>query len=383
MPMIEPRSFELCNARLILPHRVVHGWLSVLDGKIVEWGEGSKSHGLDCRNDFILPGLIELHTDHLEAHFLPRPKVQWNAVAAVVSYDAQIAAAGITTVFDSLRVGRASESDALAEAVDILAEAIQTATQDDMLRADHHTHLRCEVSAPDVIDVTEAFVAQRPIHLISLMDHTPGQRQFRDLAKMRSFFAQSGFVSDAHFDSYVEERLRLHDRFAAKNRERLVALAKLEGIALASHDDATVEQVQEAIADGVSIAEFPTTIEAAARSHHAGIHVLMGAPNVVRGGSHSGNVAAQDLAVEGILDILSSDYVPSSLLLAAFELPLRAPVFDIARAIRLVTANPAAASGLTDRGEIVIGKRADLVRVAADGAVPIVRTVWREGVRVV
>jgi alpha-D-ribose 1-methylphosphonate 5-triphosphate diphosphatase len=175
----------------------------------------------------------------------------------------------------------------------------------------------------------------------------------------------------------------MHQLYSAKNRENLVALARRSRIALASHDDATVEQVQEAIADGVSIAEFPTTLEAAARSHDAGIRVLMGAPNVVRGGSHSGNIAAQELAVDGMLDILSSDYVPSSLLLAAFELPERAPSFDIAKAIRLVTANPAAASGLLDRGEIVVGKRADLVRVATHGVVPVVRTVWREGVRVV
>jgi alpha-D-ribose 1-methylphosphonate 5-triphosphate diphosphatase len=381
--MMEPRSFELRNARLILPGGVVHGWLAVSDGTIVEWGEGPRALGLDCRNDFVLPGLIELHTDHLEAHFSPRPKVRWNAVAAVVSYDAQMASAGITTVFDSLRVGRVSESDGLAEEVDVLAGAIQIAVQADMLRADHRTHLRCEVSAPDVLAMVEAFAARQPIHLISLMDHTPGQRQFRDLETMRNYYARNGFVSDSHFDAYVEERLQMHQLFAAKNRVKLVQLAQHSGIALASHDDATIEQVQEAIANGVSIAEFPTTIEAATRSHGAGIQVLMGAPNVVRGGSHSGNIAAQALAVDGMLDILSSDYVPSSLLLAAFELPQRVPSFDIAKAIRLVTANPAAASGLLDRGEIVVGKRADLIRVAADGVVPVVRTVWREGMRVV
>jgi alpha-D-ribose 1-methylphosphonate 5-triphosphate diphosphatase len=381
--MMEPRSFELRNARLVLPDGVVQGWLAVSDGRIVEWGVGAKAHGLDCRNDFVLPGLIDLHTDHLEAHFSPRPKVRWNAVAAVVSYDAQMASAGITTVFDSLRVGRVSESDGLAEEVDVLAGAIQLATQEDMLRADHRTHLRCEVAAPDVIAMTEAFAARKPIHLISLMDHTPGQRQFRDLEKMRNYYARNGFVSDSHFDAYVEERLQMHQLFAAKNRAKLVQLAQRSAIPLASHDDATIEQAQEAIANGVSIAEFPTTIEAAARSHGAGIQVLMGAPNVVRGGSHSGNVAAQELAVDGILDILSSDYVPSSLLLAAFELPQKAPCFDVAKAIRLVTANPAAASGLLDRGEIAVGKRADLIRVATHGVVPVVRTVWREGIRVV
>jgi alpha-D-ribose 1-methylphosphonate 5-triphosphate diphosphatase len=380
---MEPREFVLCNARLTLPEAVIDGWLVASDGKIAALGEGRPpENGIDCRNDFILPGLIELHTDHLEAHFSPRPNVRWNAVAAVVSYDAQMAAAGITTVFDSLRVGRVSDTDGLAEEVDRLADAIQTAMSDDLLRADHRTHLRCEISAPDVVAITAAFAARKPVHLISLMDHTPGQRQFRDLAKMRAYYAGNGFVKDDEFDAYVEERRNLHQTYAETNRRGLVTIARRSGIALASHDDATIEQVHAAIGDRVSIAEFPTTLEAAAISHRAGIRVLMGAPNLVRGGSHSGNVATQDLAADGVLDILSSDYAPSSLLLAAFELPQRVPAFSFAQAIRLVTANPAAAAGLTDRGELCVGKRADLIRVAAHGAVPVVRCVWREGDRV-
>ena len=133
----------------------------------------------------------------------------------------------------------------------------------------------------------------------------------------------------------------------------------------------------------MAIAEFPTTLEAALASHAAGISVMMGAPNVVRGGSHSGNIAAADLAGQGVLDILSSDYVPASLLLAAFQLPERVPAIDLPAAVRMVSDTPARATGLDDRGRLEKGRRADLVRVTqvASGAstTPIIRRVWNEG----
>ena len=380
---MESREFLLDNARIVLVETVVQGWLAVADGRIVEIGEGrAPERAIDCRGDFLLPGLVELHTDHLEAHVTPRPNVRWNPTAAVVAYDAQIAAAGITTVFDSLRVGQVSPTDTLSSDHAILAQTISEACDQNILRADHRTHLRCEISSPDVVAMTKAFAERAPIDLISLMDHTPGQRQFRDLEKMRAYYTKHGYVSDRDFDIYVQERVKMHKAYAAANRRDLAELARGMGTALASHDDATLAHVEEAIADAVSIAEFPTTAEAAYASHKAGLDVLMGAPNMVRGGSHSGNVAALDLARDGVLDMLSSDYVPASLLLAAFELPNLVRGFDLAASIRLVTRNPAHATGLTDRGEIAPGKRADLVRVTK-GAVPVVRTVWREGERVV
>ena len=138
----------------------------------------------------------------------------------------------------------------------------------------------------------------------------------------------------------------------------------------------------DAVGDRGSGAEFPTTMEAARGLHEAGIDILMGAPNVVRGGSHSGNIAAVDLAREGLLDILSSDYVPSSLLMAVLQLPRDVPAIDLAAAVRTVTRTPAEAVGLSDRGEIAVGKRADIIRVHVGHGVPVVRSVWREGKRV-
>jgi len=168
----------------------------------------------------------------------------------------------------------------------------------------------------------------------------------------------------------------------ASNLREIVALAQEHGIPLASHDDTTEENVSDAVRDRVAVAEFPTTIDAARGLRRAGIGILMGAPNVVRGGSHSGNIAAIDLAREGLLDILSSDYIPSSLLMAALLLPEQVPSIDLAAAVRTVTKTPAEAVGLADRGEIAVGKRADLIRVHVARGIPVVRSVWREGRRV-
>jgi alpha-D-ribose 1-methylphosphonate 5-triphosphate diphosphatase len=330
-----------------------------------------------------VPGFIELHTDHLEAHASPRPGVNWDAQAAVLAYDRQMIASGVTTVFDSLRVGSVADGDRLAGELESLAGAIEMLAERDVLCAEHLTHLRCEIATPDVVTSAANFIAKRHAHLMSLMDHTPGQRQFRDLSKMRSYYGRHyGLAEDAAFAEFVKQRLALHEKYAHENRRALVGLAHENKISLASHDDATAEQVAEAIADRVSIAEFPTTAEAAGASHKAGVKVMMGAPNIVRGGSHSGNIAAEELAVAGSLDILSSDYVPASLMMAAFELPSRQSHIGLAAAIRLVSKNPAEATGLTDRGEIAVGKRADVVQVRAAGHRPATMRVWRQGRRV-
>lgn len=379
--MIDTTSFLLENARIVLPDRVVgEGWLAVVDGSIAETGEGrAPERGLDLKGDFLLPGLVELHTDHLEGHYSPRPDVRWHALSAVTAYDAQLAAAGITTVFDSLRVGSDADSASIGKDLWTLGEALEEARASDLLRIEHRTHLRCEIASPDVIEQAEGFAARFPIHMMSLMDHTPGQRQFRDLETWRRFYMRKSPLSDAEIEAFVRVRLDLHERHAAGHRRRLVEIASAGGIVLASHDDASGAHVAEAIADGVAIAEFPTTLEAADASHAAGIAVMMGGPNVVRGGSHSGNIAAEELARAGVLDILSSDYVPASLLMAAFALPRRVPGLDLAAAIRMVTLTPAAATGLGDRGALQPGMRADLVRASLAGDVPIVRRVWSGG----
>ena len=250
------------------------------------------------------------------------------------------------------------------------------------LRADHHIHLRCEVSAPDVLDHFDA-IARRPlVRLVSLMDHAPGQRQFVDLDTYRSYYQRKMSLTDAAFAVFCERRIAQSEIHADPNRRAIAEFCRGAGIAVASHDDATLAHVEEGLALGVSLAEFPTTIDAARASHEAGLLVLMGAPNIVRGGSHSGNVSAADLLDRGVLDVLSSDYVPFSLLQSAFAL-VDAGRLDLPAAIRLVSTNPAQAARLHDRGAIAPGLRADLVRVRTEpGLPPVVAGVWREGRRV-
>ena len=378
-------TLVLSNARLVLADRVIEaGWIAIVDGMIADFGGDQTPAGAqDVAGDFVIPGLIELHTDHLEAHYMPRPKVYWDPVAAVVSYDGQLASCGITTVLDSLRVWREEGVDEVGGEAAVLAAAIATARDADMLRVGHFLHLRCEVPMPDVVAEATALIAWPEVRLVSLMDHTPGQRQFRDQEKLRTYYrGKAGGLTDAQLDILFDQRRDYAARNSANNYHDLVALARAQGLRLASHDDTTLEQVAQSVADQVAIAEFPTTLEAAQALHAAGIGVLMGAPNLVRGSSHSGNVGTAELARAGLLDVMSSDYMPASLLMAAFHLPKAVPTIDLPAAVCTVTRTPAAAVGLDDRGEIAIGKRADLVRVRVARDVPVVRSVWRSGARV-
>ena len=380
-----PQASVLTNARIVLADRVIErGWLAMADGVIVEFGEGRPpERGDDLQGDLLMPGLVELHTDHLEAHYAPRPKVHWDPVAAVVSFDGQLATSGITTVLDSLRVWTEDGAEEVDGEAETLANAIGQARDSGMLRTDHFLHLRCEVPMPSVVEEATVLIGRSDVRLVSLMDHTPGQRQFRDESKLRDYYrGKKGGLTDGQLDELFRKRFEYQADYAADNYRRLVELARAHGTPLASHDDTTLEHVSDAIRDNVAIAEFPTTVEAAHALHKAGVRVLMGAPNLVRGGSHAGNVATSDLAEAGVLDVLSSDYMPASLLMAALRLPDAIPGFGLAAAVRTVTKTPAEAVGLGDRGEILAGKRADLIRVHVAGGVPFVRTAWRCGNRV-
>jgi alpha-D-ribose 1-methylphosphonate 5-triphosphate diphosphatase len=382
---MESNERVLINARVVLADRVVEaGWVAVHGGMIVEIGEGHPpERGDDLEGDLLMPGLIELHTDHLEAHYVPRPKVYWDPVAAVVSYDGQLATCGITTALDSLRVWQEEGVEEVDGEAETLAAAIATARSDGLLRLDHFLHLRCEVPMPDVVAEATRLFGRPDVRLASLMDHTPGQRQFRDEAKLRDYYrGKKNGMTDPELDRLFEKRIRYQALYAAGNYAALVKLAQTHATPLASHDDTTLEHVTQSLKDGVAIAEFPTTVEAAHALHEAGVKVLMGAPNLVRGKSHAGNVATADLARAGVLDILSSDYMPASLLMAALRLPDAVPAIDLATAVRTVTKTPAEAVGLNDRGEIAVGRRADLIRVRVAHQVPVVRSVWRCGRRV-
>jgi alpha-D-ribose 1-methylphosphonate 5-triphosphate diphosphatase len=280
-------------------------------------------------------------------------------------------------------VGLDQDTDVTASEMRILADAIGAGMRAGRLRAEHHIHLRCEVSAPDCLESFDFYRDDPQVRLVSLMDHAPGQRQFTSMDACRAYYQGKRKMSDAAFDEFVRIRNEQSQAYAGPSRRAIAEMCNEKGIVLASHDDATREHVEEGEALGMHIAEFPTTLEAAKASRQAGMAILMGGPNVVRGGSHSGNVSARALAEADLLDILSSDYIPFSMLQSAFLLAEAVEGISLSKAIQLVTKRPAEAAGFADRGEIAVGKRADFVHVRVEDGIPIVLTVWRQGRRVI
>ncbi|PYC47958.1 phosphonate metabolism protein PhnM [Litorivita pollutaquae] len=370
----------LANACLVLDAEVMHGGLTMRDGRIADvfTGTAVPAGAIDLQGDLIIPGLIELHTDNLERHIQPRPRVDWPHAAAILAHDGELASVGITTVFDAMRVGSIPDSrTGYNKYARDLATELWELRAADALRINHYLHLRAEVCSATLVEEIAEFGVDDRVGIVSLMDHTPGQRQFRDLDKLREYVQGKKGLTDPEFDAHVAQLLSLRQTYGAQHEKMTVAAANRFGAVLASHDDTTADHVATSAAHGIRLAEFPTTAEAAQSCRAAGIKVMMGAPNLIRGGSHSGNVAAHELAELDLLDILSSDYVPSSLLTAAF---LLADLWDdLPRAIRTVTAAPAGASGLTDRGRIAQGLHADVLRIARIQGTPVIRGVWCHG----
>ncbi len=376
-------EFVIRNARIVLEDSILSGAVQVRDGKIADVSDGvSTVPGEDFEGDYLIPGLIELHTDHLETHYSPRPGVRWDMTAAIQSHDAQIASSGITTVFDCLRMGSDEDGGFADGEMRDMAKALRHADREGRLRAEHLLHLRCEVSAANVLRQFDELKDMDGVKLASLMDHAPGQRQFQSLELYTYYYKDKRGLDDEQFARFCERRIHESETYSHKHRVAITDACHDRGIALASHDDATRAHVDEAKSFGVRVAEFPTSVEAAKASHEDGLSVLMGAPNVVRGGSHSGNIAATDLAELGVLDILSSDYIPFSILCAPFVLADKFEAISLPRALSCVTSTPARAVGLEDRGRIEKGLRADLIRVHREEGVPVVRGVWRQGRRV-
>jgi alpha-D-ribose 1-methylphosphonate 5-triphosphate diphosphatase len=375
----------LTNARVVTRDDVLEtGTVVVRGGRIADLDDRPTAlpGAVDLGGDHLLPGLVEMHTDHLERHVMPRPKVLWpSPIAAVIAHDAQIAAAGITTVFDAIACGQYAEGSMRRQMLADEIAAVKHARSEGLLRADHWLHLRCEVADPCVVEIFEPYQADPLVRLVSLMDHTPGQRQWTDVSKLRQYDSDKGWT-EAQFEARVRQRLADQARYAHRHRLQVLEMIRdRPDVVLASHDDTTEAHVDEAVEAGATIAEFPTTFTAAAKAHGAGLKTVMGAPNVVRGGSHSGNASALELAHARVLDGLSSDYVPYSLLQAAFHLPQVTDV-SLPACVAMVSANIADMVGLPDRGRIAPEQRADLVRVAVVDGVPVPRTVWRGGQRI-
>ncbi|WP_286238792.1 alpha-D-ribose 1-methylphosphonate 5-triphosphate diphosphatase [Neptuniibacter halophilus] len=377
----------LTNAKLILRDEVINGTLLIRDGLIAGISESQSQlpQAEDLDQEYLMPGMVELHTDNQEKYFTPRPRVDWPGHMAMATHDAQLVAAGITTSFDSVALGDIIGDSTRVEKLDAMIRAIVDSEKQGITRASHLLHLRCEVSFPDLMPLFEQYIGEERVRLVSVMDHAPGQRQFppENIPKYREYYQIKYGLSDNEMDGFIRVQQENSARYADRFRRTICEVCHDRGIAIASHDDATEAHARESAALGMRVAEFPTTLEAASVSHELGLNVLMGAPNIVRGGSHSGNIAAKDLASAGVLDILSSDYYPSALIQSAFMVAnMDDNPYSLPDAIRLVSYNPARAANLNDRGEIAVGQRADLVQVNSHSLMPLVERVWSRGKRV-
>jgi alpha-D-ribose 1-methylphosphonate 5-triphosphate diphosphatase len=375
------------NARIVTRDAVVHGGVVIADRQIaaVEQGLAVTADSMDLEGDFLIPGLIDIHTDNLERHYEPRSGVHWDALGAVLAHDSQMAGAGITTVFDSLSLHGHRKSIDRTTALMPMLTNLEAAQEEGILRAEHFLHLRCEVSNSELLPTLERHLDDPALKLLSLMDHTPGQRQYRniDIEEMRRRAAHRGREGQ-NIEEMVAGWLKGETaEHVSENWSAVARIARERGVPLATHDDENEDHIRQAKQDGAVISEFPVSLEAAAEARQQGLAVFMGAPNLIRGGSHSGNVSVAEVISAGYLTGLASDYIPMSMLRAAFRLTEAPFLMSLPDAIAMITSAPAQATGLSDRGDIVAGKRADMVRIflSQDGW-PVVRGVWREGRRV-
>lgn len=373
---------EVC---VVTPDAVLEdACLLVEDGVIRSLEAGEADRVESWGGDLLFPGFVDVHTDNLEKHYMPRHGVTWDPIAAAASHDGQVVTAGITTVFDSISLhGQKDGLDRGAALPEMLC-GLTRAGELGLLRADHRLHLRCEVSGPGIEAQLEPHLGNPCLQLLSVMDHTPGQGQYRDLEgfAQRLWKAEGGALEP--IQARLAEQAAAHDLAGAcARREAVAALAASRGLPLASHDDDSPRGVAFGKKIGCSIAEFPVDEEAAITAKRLGMLSLFGAPNLVRGRSHSGNLGARRAIELGVLDGVCSDYMPMAMLKSVAVLlcpPFSWPLHEVAEAL---SGRPAEMTRLFDRGRIEVGRRADFLRLRLQGEVlPLLMETWVYGRRV-
>ena len=373
----------LTNAILVLSDEILSGTI-VMRGETIadiQAGRSHASNAIDVGGDTLSPGVVDVHTDNLERQVQPRSLARWPSRSAMVAHDAQCAAAGVTTVLDALCLGDLGFDKERIKTFQDGVIDLDALTAAGLLKSDHFLHLRCEIPALDMLDLFDPVADHPLVRMISLMDHSPGVGQYANMDFYRKLRRQGG-LDEATVERRIKEMQDQRARMRDPNRKALLDRVRGTTIALASHDDRTEAEIAENAADGIRISEFPVSMEAATAARKAGMQVIAGAPNIVRGGSHSGNVNAVDLLRAGAVDAFASDYVPPSLVEAAFQCS-REENISLSSAVAMISDHPARMSGLPDRGRLEIGLRADVVRVRIHDTLPIVRQVWRTGERVI
>lgn len=331
---------------------------------------------IDAQGKTVMPGMIDLHCDALEKEVEPRPNVHFPIDFACAQADKRNAGAGITTVYHALSFANEELGVRNNQFAKEIAEAVHHFQPHALV--DNRVHCRYEITDPTGLPILMELMEKQSMHLVSLMDHTPGQGQFKDLAAYKAYFGKSYQKSDAELDQFIAQKQQQAEG-AMERVEQLVKMAHAQGISVASHDDDCKERVDTMTALGVDISEFPINMETAEYARAKGMKTIMGAPNILRGKSQSGSMRALDAVNAGVCDCLCADYSPATLIMAVFKLA-EVSKLTLAQAIQLVTKNPAEAAKLHDRGVIAVGKRADIIMIAnLDGLVQ-VSDVFVEGV---
>ena len=373
----------LGNARIVLADAIIEGALVLRGEKIalVDTGRARMAGALDMDGDYLIPGVVDVHTDNLERQVQPRQNARWPSRSAMMAHDAQCAAAGVTSVLDALCLGDLGFNENRVRTFHEAVADLTAMADTGLFKSEHFLHLRCEMPAPNVLDLFTPVAEHPRTRMISLMDHCPGVGQYANIEYYRGLRRKDGFSEDYITDRIAELQAQ-RAKLRTPNRKAILALAAALDVPLASHDDRTEVEIAENIADGITISEFPVSMLAAQAAKAAGMDVIAGAPNIVRGGSHSGNVSAAYLVGAAAVDAFASDYVPASLVEAAFRC-VADGALNLPAAITLIADRPARMVQLHDRGRIAEGLRADLVRVRVHDGLPVVRQVWRAGERVI
>lgn len=375
---------KIKNANIVMDGQVALGDITMEGGFITGISSDIEANEeINFDGDYLIPGLVDIHTDHFEKHVYPRPHVKWDFMRAGMAHDAQIIGAGVTTVFDSICVGATKDNPSRREILKPMIEALEEAQSQNMLRAEHFIHLRCEITDEETTNLTKDNIEKDIVRVISVMEHLPGIRQSRDIeGYIERNVLRSGRTRE-EIIQMIETEVADMLEIGKGVRPEIVRLAHEHNLPLLSHDDTEPEHIDLAVSENVKVSEFPCTIEAARLARNNGMDIVAGAPNVLRGGSQSGNIAVKELLAEDLVDILASDYVPRSMLDCAFKIGL-SDEFDVSlpKAIDMVSHNPAQTAGLSDRGRIEVSKRADLLQIGMHNGHPFVKKAWREGRRV-
>ncbi|MFN0073520.1 MAG: alpha-D-ribose 1-methylphosphonate 5-triphosphate diphosphatase [Chloroflexota bacterium] len=384
-------DLAIVNAMVVLDDQILDGGAVIVsEGRIAEVRDssafrcGALMDEFDAHGAYLIPGLVDLHNDGLEIEVRPRPHAELPLDLAFPTAERRLVGAGVTTEFHAISFLDQKKSNRTVNQAAQRARYIAQQQAAGGGAVQHHVLHRIDVWSPDYLDEVFASIDRLSVGYLSINDHTPGQGQFRDLEKyleLQYAYAATGGYAEPNLD---EIQSLIADRSAETDElgqvyQRIATAARDKGIIIASHDDDAVEKVNLMYALGARIAEFPVTMEAARRARELGMAIVVGAPNIVRGGSQSGNLDAQAMFAAGLADIICADYHAPSLLPSAFRL-VDDGVLDLPTAIRAVTGNPARALGMDDRGVIRPGTLADLNLVRRwPSGIPQVEATFRRG----